>query len=64
MFEFASINSFRMKEDVSLISWVGDCQGEVGSAIKVVMVTMTSDGAATGVAHRFSTGEIIFVLEG
>jgi len=64
MSEFASVNSFRMKEDVLLISWVGERQGEVGSAIKVVMVTMTSDGAPMGVTRRFSTGEIIFVLGG
>ena len=60
MFEFASVNSFRMKEDVSLISWVGEHQGEVGSTVKVVMVTMTSNGTPMGVTCRFSTGEIIF----
>ncbi len=64
MFEFASVDSFRMKEDVPLISLMGEHRGEVGSAIEVVMVTMTSDGAPTGVTRRFSTGEIIFVLVG
>jgi len=34
---------------------------EMVVANKVVMVNMTSDGAPMGVAHRLSTGEIIFV---
>jgi len=53
-----------MKEDLSLISWLGERRGEVGSIVKVVMVIMTSDGAPTGGTCRFSTGEIIFVLGG
>jgi len=64
MLEFASVDSFGMKEDMSFISWVGERRGEVGSAVEVVMVIMTSDGTPTGVSRRFSTGEIIFVLGG
>jgi len=56
--EFLLVNSFGWKEIVSMVVWcVGQC-GEMRSAIEVVMVIMTSDGAPTGGAHRFGTGEI------
>jgi len=58
--DFGSINSFGMKEDVSLVSGVGEHHGEVGFAVEVVMVIMTSDGNPTGVTRRLGTGEIIF----
>jgi len=64
MLEVGSGNSFRMKEDVSCVSWVGECRGEVGSVVEVVMVIMTFDGGPTGFARRFGTWEIIFVLGG
>ncbi len=49
-----------MKEDVSFVNGVGERRGEVGFAVKVVMVIMTSDGDPTGVTRRLGTGEIIF----
>ncbi len=60
MLEVGSGNSFRMKEDMSCVSWVGERQGEVGSVVEVVMVIMTFNGTPTGVAHRLGTREIIF----
>jgi len=50
-----------MKEDLLLVSWLGEHWGEVGSVIKVVIVIMTSDGTPMSCMHRLSTGEIIFV---
>jgi len=61
MFEFACVDSFRMKEDVSLVVLLGEPRGVIGSAVKVVMVIMTFDGTPTGCARRFSTGGIILV---
>ncbi len=61
MCELDSGNSFGMKEDVSLVTGVGNRRGEVGSVVEVVMVIMTFDGTPTGDAHRLGTGEIIFV---
>jgi len=55
-----SVGSFRVREDLLLVSLFGECQGEVGSVIKVVIVIMTSDGDPTGVTRRLSTGEIFF----
>jgi len=55
--EFASVNSFRMEEDLTLVNGVGGRRWEEGSAVEVVMVTMTSDGAPTGIPRRSSTGE-------
>ena len=61
MFEFACVDSFRMKEDVSLVVLLGEPRGVIGSAVEVVMVIMTFDGAPTGFTRRFSTGGVIFV---
>ncbi len=61
MLEFACVDSFRMKEDVSLVILLGEHHGVIGSAAKVVTVIMTSGGAPMGCTHRFSTGGIIFV---
>jgi len=36
--------------------------GEIGSAIKVVMVIMTSNGAPMGVTRRLGTGEKICIM--
>jgi len=58
--EFDSGNSFRMKEDVSLVTRVGNRRGKVGSAVEVVMVIMTFDGTPTGGSRRIGTREIIF----
>jgi len=49
-----------MKEDVSLVAWVGDRRGKIGSAVEVVMVIMTFDGTPTGGSRRLGTREIIF----
>jgi len=49
-----------MKEDVPLVGGMGDRRGEVGFAVKVATVIMTSDGDPTGVARRLGTGELIF----
>jgi len=61
MFEVACVDSFRMKEDVSLVVLLGEPRGVIGSAVEVVMVIMTFGGAPTGCTRRFSTGGIIFV---
>ncbi len=59
MLEFASGTSCRVNEDVSHVNWLGEHWGEVGSAVKVVMVIMTFNGTPMGVSRRLSTGEII-----
>jgi len=58
MLEFASVDSSRVEKHLSIVIWLGDVGG-VESAVKVVMVIMTSDGAPTCFARRLSTGEII-----
>jgi len=63
MLEFDSGNSFRMKEDVSLVASEGNRRGKRGSTVEVVMVIMTSDGTPTGVSCRLGTREIIFCAE-
>ena len=62
MLKFACVDSFRMKEDVSLVVLLREHCGVIGSAVEVVMVIMTSDGDPTGVTHRLGTGEIIFLV--
>jgi len=46
-----------LKENVLIVVWCVEHWGEIGSAIKVVMVIMTSNGTPTCVAHRLGTGE-------
>jgi len=54
---FLSVNSFMLKENVSIVVWCVERAGEMGSAVKVAMVIMASGGAPTGVARRVGTGE-------
>ncbi len=61
MLNFPCVDSFRMKEDVSLVVLLGEHRGVIRSAVEVVMVIMTFGGTPTGCTRRFSTGEIIFV---
>jgi len=57
MLEFVSVNSFVLKENVLMVVWYVEHCGKIGSAIKVVMVIMTSDGTPTGGTRRFGTEE-------
>jgi len=59
---FALVDSFRVKDDLSIVIWLGECWGKMGSVIEVVMVIMTSDSTPMGGTHRLSTGEIILFL--
>jgi len=63
MREFNSSISFGMKEDVWLVTSLGNRWGEGGSVVEVVMVPMTFDGTPTGVSRRLGTREIIFCAE-
>jgi len=59
--EFESVDSFVLKEGMSIVILLKERWGEIGSAIKVVMVIMTFDSTPTGDARRLGTGEVIFV---
>ena len=59
--EFESVDSFVLKEGMSIVILLREFQGEIGSAVKVVMVIMTFDSTPMGDACRLGTGEIIFV---
>jgi len=58
--EFESVDSFVLKEGMSIVVLLRERPGEIGSAVKVVMVIMTFDSTPTGGSRRIGTREIIF----
>jgi len=62
MLEFELVDSVMLKENISIVVWYVEHCGEMGSAVKVVMVIMTSDSAPMGVAHWFGTGEKLCIM--
>ncbi len=58
---FESVDSFILKGGMSIVILLRERRGEIRSAIKVVMVSMTFNSTPMGGACRLGTGEIIFV---
>jgi len=61
MSEFATVDAVQVDEHLSMLFWVVERWGEVGSAGEVVMVIMTSFGVPTGSVRSLSTESVIFV---
>jgi len=59
-FEFDVIDASLVEGGITMFCACGGCRGEVGEAVEVVMVIMTSDGIPTFSPRSLSTGEIIF----
>jgi len=59
-FEFDVIDASLVEGGIGMFCACGGCRGEVGEAVKVVMVIMTSDGIPMFSPRSLSTGELIF----
>jgi len=64
MLDSAAVDSFRVKEGLSIVVGLEERWGEMYLVIKVAMVGMTFDGTPMGVTHRLGTGNLIFVSGG
>ena len=60
MLKSAAVDSFRVREDLSIVVWLEGRWGEMHSVVEVVIVNMTFDGTPTGVTRRLGTGKLIF----
>jgi len=60
MLESSTIDSFRVKEDLSIVVWLEKRRGEMYSVVEVVIVSMAFDSTPTGVTRRLGTGKLIF----